>query len=193
MDIWDADKLILFIAFFVPGFITLKVWDLLVPGEVRYPSQSIIEAIAYSCINYALLSWLLILDVRLDLKSSAPVWHGVVIFVILFVAPIVLAFAYWSLRNTDLFLKHFRHPIPKPWDYVFGKQESFWVIVEFFDGTKIGGIYDVDSFSSSFPMEEQIYLQQVWEVNGDQFLRPVDRSEGVIIWGKYIRCLKFYK
>jgi len=26
MDIWDADKLILFIAFFVPGFIALKVW-----------------------------------------------------------------------------------------------------------------------------------------------------------------------
>lgn len=193
MDIWEADKLILFIAFFVPGFIALKVWDLLVPGEVRDPSQSVIEAIAYSCINYALLSWLLILDVRLDLASSAPVWHGVVIFLILFVAPIGLAFAYWSLRNTKWFLKHFRHPVPKPWDYVFGKQESFWVIAELFDGTRVGGIYDTDSFSSSFPMEEQIYLQQIWEVDGDQFLRPIDRSEGVIISGKDIRFLKFYK
>lgn len=193
MDIWDANKLILFIAFFVPGFIALKVWDLLVPGEVRDSSQSVIEAVAYSCINYALMSWLLILDAHLALASSAPFWHGVVIFVILFVAPIALAFAYWSLRNTKWFLKHFRHPVQKPWDYVFGKRESFWVIAELVDGTIVGGIYDTDSFSSSFPMEEQIYLQQVWEVSGDQFLHPIDRSEGVIISGKHLRCLKFYK
>jgi hypothetical protein len=192
MDIWDADKLVLFIAFVIPGFIALKTYDLLVPGEARDSSQSIVEAIAYSCINYALFSWLLLLDTHLDLVTTAPIWHGIIIFIILFVAPIGLAVGFWSLRFTNVFRKYFKHPTPKPWDYVFGKQESFWIIVELNDGKRIGGIYDTASFASSFPMSEQIYLQEVWEVDGHRFLHPIDRSKGVIISEKDIRCINFY-
>jgi len=35
MDIWNADKLALFPIFFLPGFISIKIYDLLVPGEPR--------------------------------------------------------------------------------------------------------------------------------------------------------------
>jgi hypothetical protein len=34
-DVWGADKLTLFVIFFLPGFISMKVYDLLVPGERR--------------------------------------------------------------------------------------------------------------------------------------------------------------
>ena len=193
MDIWDSDKLILFIAFFVPGFIALKVYELLVPSEARDPSQSIIEAVAYSCINYAFFSWLLIVDALFAWASTAPVLHGIIIFIVLFLAPIGLAFGYWKLRHVKFFIKHLRHPIPKPWDYVFGKQESFWVIIVLNDGTRLGGIYDTDSYASSFPMEEEIYLQQVWEIDGHRFIKPIHRSKGVIISGKDICYINFYK
>jgi len=53
MDIWNADKLALFIVFFVPGFISMKVYDLLVPGETRDASKSLLDAISYStCLLY---------------------------------------------------------------------------------------------------------------------------------------------
>ena len=33
MDIRNVDKLTLFLVFFLPGFISMKVYDLMVPGE----------------------------------------------------------------------------------------------------------------------------------------------------------------
>jgi len=193
MDIWNTDKLILFVAFFVPGFIALKVYDLLVPGEVRNPSQSIIEAVAYSCINYALFSWLLLLDIKLNLASNHPTWHGIIIFLVLFIFPIGLAFGYWNLRNANILKKYSRHPIPKPWDYIFGKQMSYWIIIELIDNNKIGGIYDTNSFASSFPFNEQLYLQEEWEVDGHQFVKPIERSSGILVSAKDIKSIRFYE
>ena len=42
----------LFLIFFIPGFITLKVYDLLIPGEPRDFSKSLFDAIAYSSLNF---------------------------------------------------------------------------------------------------------------------------------------------
>jgi Family of unknown function (DUF6338) len=57
MDIWEADKLVLFFAFVVPGFVSLKTYELLFPSAARETSALLIDAIAYSCINYAILIW----------------------------------------------------------------------------------------------------------------------------------------
>jgi len=59
MDLWNADKLTLFIVFFLPGFISMKVYDLLVPGEPRDFTKSMFEAISYSALNFAALFWLI--------------------------------------------------------------------------------------------------------------------------------------
>lgn len=55
MNIWDLDKLFLFVMFVVPGFISLKAYELFVPGQPKDSSKQIIDVITYSCINYALL------------------------------------------------------------------------------------------------------------------------------------------
>ena len=59
MDIWSAGKLALFLIFFLPGFISMKIYDLLVPGEPRDFTKSLLEAISYSTLNFAALFWLL--------------------------------------------------------------------------------------------------------------------------------------
>lgn len=53
MDIWELNKLILFIAFVVPGFVSLKVYELLLPRAPRDAPQQVVDAVAYSSINYA--------------------------------------------------------------------------------------------------------------------------------------------
>ena len=60
MNIWEADKLVLFLIFFIPGFVSIKVYDLLIPGEQRDFSKSILEVIGYSALNYGALSWFII-------------------------------------------------------------------------------------------------------------------------------------
>jgi hypothetical protein len=51
------ETLALFLLFFVPGFISLKTYDLFVPGERRDFSKSIYEAVAYSALNLGVLFW----------------------------------------------------------------------------------------------------------------------------------------
>lgn len=193
MDLWQADKLILFIAFFVPGFIAIKVHDLLFPRDRRDASNTVLEAVSYSCVNYALLSWLVYIDLHLNLVTTGPVWHALILFVVLLVSPVLLAFVYACARHSKLVRKFVPDPVPKPWDYVFRKREAYWVLVELADGRHIAGTYDTDSFASSYPAEEQLYIQQLWETDGRRFLRPVERSKGALVSGKNIQWIEFFQ
>ncbi len=55
MDVFSTDKIFLFIAFVVPGFIAMKTYELLTPSRYIDSSKQIIDAITYSCINYSIL------------------------------------------------------------------------------------------------------------------------------------------
>jgi hypothetical protein len=44
------------IIFLIPGFISIKVWSLLVASEYEKIKDIIFETIIYSCVNYAILS-----------------------------------------------------------------------------------------------------------------------------------------
>ena len=57
----NQETLALFLIFFIPGFISLKVYDLLIPGERRDFSKSLFDAVAYSSLNFAALWWLIAL------------------------------------------------------------------------------------------------------------------------------------
>jgi len=39
MEIWEIDKLVLFIAFVIPGFISIKCYQLLFPGTEKSASD----------------------------------------------------------------------------------------------------------------------------------------------------------
>lgn len=165
MDFSDFDKFIVFIVFFVPGFISIKIYDLLVIGDRRDFSKSILEAIGYSCLYYATLSWLILLIHSNNFFSNHTVFYVIVIFIILFLFPILWPILFIKLITCSKFLKYFNNPIPKPWDYVFLKREPYWVIIHLKDGKRIGGIYNTDSYASVYPIEEQIYLQEVWKLD----------------------------
>ena len=193
LEIWDVNRLVLFILFFVPGFISLKVYGLLIPEEPRKAVDSVIEAIAYSCINYAIFSWLILLSIHFEWGQTRPLLNVIVVFFVLFVSPIALSVGIWYLRQTKLIGRLARHPVPKPWDYVFSKGEAYWVIIELKDGQRVGGIYDTDSFTSSFPHEEQIYLEEVWQVEGNVFKYPVERSKGLIVSDSEIKTIELFR
>ena len=55
MEIFESSKLVLFIIFAIPGFISIKTYSLLCPNQDKDSTKLIIDAITYSCLNYALL------------------------------------------------------------------------------------------------------------------------------------------
>ena len=182
MDIWQIDKFLLFFAFVIPGFISIKTYELIFPGVSRSSSEKMIDAIAYSSINYALLSLPIYGVEKSHLKSDCGfLYYGFYLFV-LFVAPVLWALVWKYLRTREFFQKNAPHPTGKPWDFVFSQRKPFWVKVTLKNGKIIGGLYAENSFTSSAPSEEQIYLEETWVLNENGgFERAKNNTAGVII------------
>src|SRR3989339_1623467 len=97
MVVWEINKLILFLIFIIPGFISIKVYDLIIAGERRDFSKSIYEMIGFSALNFAALSWLIILIHSGDFYSTHKYLYVFSIFIILFIFPI-----FWPILFSGL-------------------------------------------------------------------------------------------
>lgn len=192
MNIWDESKLILFIGFVVPGFIAIKAYELLSPSKPVDSSKQIIDAISYSCLNYALLLWPIFLIETTKVSISHPNLYILFYIMVLFVSPILLVLGWSLLRKLECIQKFIPHPTQKPWDFVFGQRHTYWIIVTLKNGEKIGGMFGPNSFASSAPAEEQLYLEELWILNEEGgFDRPVEQSSGIIILSSEILSVEF--
>ena len=193
MDIWDENKLLIFIAFVIPGFISIKIYNLLFPGVARSSSEQVIDAVAYSCITYAVMLWPIYeVEVRNYRKLHPTFYVGFYVAVLLFV-PITLALVLRFIRQLSVVQRLVPHPTARPWDYVFGKRRSYWVIVTLKDEKRIAGKYCRNSFSSSAPAPEQIYLEEAWVLNDDGgFERKRTESAGILILSTEILTIEFF-
>src|SRR5690554_8094132 len=88
MDIWEIDKLALFLAFVIPGFISIKAYQLAFPGTERATSDQLVDAIAYSSINYALLIFPIISVESGTLRDECRTLYYLFYIFVLFIAPI---------------------------------------------------------------------------------------------------------
>ncbi len=193
MNLWEVDRLVLFLVFFIPGFVSIKIYDLIIPGESRDFSKSLAEAVGYSALNYAFFSWLIVWLYSSNLFEKSKAWFFVTVFVIMLVAPAIWPVLFTRLWKWGKIAKHFIHPIKKPWDYVFSQGQDYWIIIHLKDGRKIGGRFQGESFASSFPAEEQIYLEEVWKLDaGGRFQEPVERSAGIIVQPDEILAVELF-
>lgn len=194
MNIWETDKLLIFIAFVIPGFISIKTYELFYPGDFKNSSQQLIDAVAYSCINYALLFVPIMIVENGTLSDNNPNVYTIFYLIVIFLAPMAWVAIWKFLRTRKQFQKIAPHPIQKPWDYVFAKRKPYWVKVTLKDGTKIAGRYAENSFASSAPAGEQLYLEETWILNEKAgFDRPKKQTAGVLILSSDISYLELSK
>ena len=182
MDIWDIDKLQLFIMFVIPGFISQKVYQLMYPGSDRTGSDQIINAVGYSCINYGVMFLPIVCVESYGLKSSHPTLYLFFYYFVLLFSPILLVLAWRWIRTTQIVQNSIPHPTGKAWDFVFSQRKPYWVKIVLRDGTELGGYFGDKSFASSAPEPEQIYIEETWLLDSDgTFERPQNRSAGTIV------------
>jgi hypothetical protein len=56
------------------------------------------------------------------------------------------------------------------------------MLIHIKDGRIIGGLYGPDSFASSYPEKEDIYLQETWKIDGNgKFLKKIADTKGLLI------------
>ena len=193
MDIWNIDKLAIFILFAIPGFLMLKTNAVLGLEPQADSSKQVIDAVAYSCINYAILAWPIFRVEGMGLKRTSPeIYYAFYAFVV-FVAPMLWAFLWRGLRATQVLQKVLPHPTARPWDYVFRQRYPYWIIVTFKDGKQVAGRYSNRSFASASPVPEQLYLEEAWVLNAEGgFERARTNSAGILILGSEVRTLEFF-
>ncbi|MDV6251060.1 DUF6338 family protein [Vibrio sp. EA2] len=191
MNIWEIDKLLLFIAFVIPGFISIRAYEMFFPGNSEDSSKKLIDAITYSCVNYGFL-WPLIYWV--EYIELSGIIYGAFYSFVLFFAPILWVSLWKRLRETQYVQKRLPHPANKAWDFVFSQRKCYWVIVTLNDGSKLAGKYGSNSFVTSSPYQEQIYLEESWELNSDGgFERPHEQTSGILIIADDISYLEFFE
>jgi hypothetical protein len=186
----DLEKLQLFLVFIVPGFVALKVYDLLVPAEKRDPGASLIEIITYSLVNLVLMSWAIYLVSREGFAQTHRTCYFISVIGIAFFTPAILAVIVYKARVSKWVGRWILHPMPTAWDFYFGKRQQCWVLFHLKNGKMAGGFFGENSYASSFPHEPDLYVEQVWRIDEQgRFKEKIKETEGMII--KYDDCDMF--
>lgn len=184
--------------FLMPGFIARSVLSSVYPTSEPSESRLALTAITLSCVNYGIWSWLLVLGWRRHWYQS----DGFLAFLavlILFLSPVVGTLAYVKLMQTNAFRAArerfgIRHPVPKAWDYFFGKGKACWVIATMKSGRVVGGYYGSESFAASFPNQEDLYLELLCDMTPDGRLNGISPlTEGGIIRMEEVQLLEFFR
>ena len=162
--------------FVIPSAIALWIYDHIIPGEKRDWGSSIVVYACYGVLLYA-ISWAL-------LQLFRPVWPPSMIalpqfqasidyrFLVLgclvvpvcagLIAALVPKLGARSLKKLSHGL--ILHPEPTDWDFVFAqRKEPFFLLFHLKDGTMIGGYYEADSYVTTYPQPQQIYVQAAYK------------------------------
>lgn len=194
-DIWNTDKLLLFLAFFVPGFICMSVYGLFIATSDVDFTKRLPDAIAYSAIHYALTGWIILVAPEGAARLIAA--YIVVLILPIFWPPIILLvrdWGYWRDRIlTTKVLTYLLAPEATPWDKFFAAQHACWVRIKLKSGGYIGGIFGKGSESSTYPSPEQLYVKEQYEVNETGFGKRVKRTAGFLVNATEIDTVEFFE
>ncbi len=193
MDLKSNNDIIIFIVFFIPGFVMMQYYGLLIARERIDFSKAFLEVASFSCINYAICSPFIIIAYFNDFENTHQNWFIVFFLLLVLIIPIFLVVIYCKIRNSKWASKlKLVDPIKSAWDFYFSKNEKNWVIVTLKNGNKIGGYYTNGSFASSYPLKD-FYISELWNLKDGKFERKIERTEGILILGEEILTIEFIK
>jgi hypothetical protein len=174
---FDWSKLAIIVLFALPGFISLRVWSLIVPTSERPFKDEIGEVISFGVLNAMVCAPLF----ALTSPKQPIVLYILAIFTLVALPalwPFLLRWIMQRLRDADLILVGSR----SAWDDVFLRQEPYFVIVHLKDGARAGGYYGSKSFAGLHPISGHLYLEELWYIDDDgKFLEKVPESRGLIL------------
>lgn len=194
VDILDKGKLFLFVLFIMPGFISMRVYRLFHPAPDNDTSKILIDVVSYSCINYALLLVPIYLVETNNIFNTHPFLYYVFYLFVLIIIPVLLPILLLKVRQNPIIRQKLPHPMARAWDYFFSTNQCCWVLVTLKNGKKYGGLYSYNSFATSRPEPEQLYLEQHWALdeNGDLDHELTD-TLGILILTNEIESVEFIK
>ena len=111
MDKIDFNTIIPILVLVFPGFVSWKIYTLVIPSAPRSSRDSIFDLIAYSSVN-----WVVTLPLIVLTKWPSTPGAGYIIIIVtgMLVVPVLTGMLFAWLRQTEFLSKlGFIHPIPK--------------------------------------------------------------------------------
>jgi hypothetical protein len=187
----DQNAVVLFLAFFVPGFISLQIYSLFVPVGDQDFTKEIPRLVAYSSIHYALTLWLILIAPEGWSRTAAT-------YAVVLIIPCLWPLLILKVRQKAKWhwAQQMLKPEPSPWDRVFADLKNRWIKIKTKDGEFIGGYMGKGSLTSSYPYKQQIYISQQHKIDqesGKFQPAPVERTDGIIVDCEDIAYIQLYK
>lgn len=200
MTIDNFDTIFYTLSFIVPGFISDSVLANIVPRKTDGKEVLFLRYFTLSCLNYAFWVWLVYLLPRLEFFRDRPIRSALCWFLIIFVSPVILGLTLGKQSSKGwirgLLLQigiNPIHPVPTAWDFYFNATHAVWVLVTLKDGSRVGGLFGLDSFASSDQNERDFYIQEVFRVNDDGPWQEIPNNKGILIKGSEMKHIEFWK
>lgn len=194
MDILEKGKLFLFVLFIMPGFISMRVYRLFHPAPDNDTSKILIDVVSYSCINYSFLLIPIYLVEINGIFLSHPFLYYLFYFLVLIIIPVLLPILLLKARQSPRIRQKLPHPMARAWDYFFSTNQCCWVLVTLKNGKKYGGLYSYNSFATSRPEPEQLYLEKHWALDEEgDFDHELTDTLGILILTNEIESVEFIK
>lgn len=139
--------------------------------------------------------------IRLDFFVANPIYAAIGWGFIILVGPIVVGVIVGCFHYKETLRKVLQryginpiHPIPTVWDYKFSKTDKpVWVLITMKDGSQVAGLFGSRSFASSDPGQRDLYLQEMFRMDGDQPWQRIPQNDGILIRGDEIKHIEFWE
>lgn len=191
---FDGDSIPTFLMFFIPGFISVKVYTMLVPSQKYNFGERLFETLAYSGLNYIIffISVYMVFGEKFFRNDNE---FGIIIFIlfIAIVAPVLWAYLFYKLQKNDGWLKkHVYYPPNSIWEKSFTINKGHFLIVTLKSDAVIAGRTGKASLGFQVGDNQDIYIEECWTISNKKFGAPVPGSKGVFISGTEIALVEFF-
>jgi Family of unknown function (DUF6338) len=195
-DLKSVESVYLVLGFIVPGMIITLVRAQFFTGRVRSLSENVVSYLALTVLYYGLATPLVeyVLSIQEPGRAKIFAWLALII-----VLPAVIGFVVGILGQNDVFrrlLHHFGvnpvHATPSAWDYAFARlRGDHFVMVTLSDGSTVSGVYGSHSFASSDPTERDLFLQEIYDHDGDSWKKSPEQL-AILIPSKEIKHVQIW-
>ena len=219
----SVEKLILFFLIALPGAVSIRIYALWCPTSQKDWKESLTDAIIYSVVGLA--AWVMLfpslirtfvttafLDASVDGNrrglAIALLDHQYLLIMYTVVTPVIQSCTWYQLRR-HLFPRFFGfdHPTRTAWDWLFERKRNLWLWLYLkqkdANGKAIckGGLFSGTSYVSSYPYEQEIYLEKVYAIDeNNQVIIEVDeegkelaQSRGILVRGGEIERIEVFE
>ena len=178
--------------FVLPGYVITSIVNAFNPQGRLNESKFFLKCLLYILVNLGVWCWAYSIVLKSTVLKSNFQWF--LLAAVTLAGSALLGLIIGIIKQKMPFSKLLNfcglstiHPTTLAWDYLFSKQESYYVIVKMDDDKIVRGWFSDKSFASSDPDNHDLFIEQCygegWSVDS--------QSRGIYIPGDQIKYIEF--